>query len=91
VREVPTLAVAQAFRSRGFTLPLYFDTRGSASRALGQVGSPHYFVIDPVGQLRFESRSPDEVLRQVAAIQGRPLPRTPVVGVPTMLPPTSRR
>jgi thiol-disulfide isomerase/thioredoxin len=91
VREVPNAVVVRAFRSRGFALPLYFDTRGRASRALGQVGTPHYFVFDPLGGVRFESRSPDEILRQVAAIQGRPLPRIDAIRLPVTARPAAAR
>ncbi|HEX6042814.1 redoxin domain-containing protein [Longimicrobium sp.] len=56
-------------RENGFTFPIYFDTDRAARRALQNQGTPTYLVLDASGRIRFDTHSPEDVLRQVEVLR----------------------
>lgn len=52
----------------GWPLHVLYDSNGEAGRALNSRGTPHYFVLDAAGRLRFQSGLED-LPRHTAALQ----------------------
>jgi hypothetical protein len=49
-------------------LPVYHDVRREAAHAFAQSGTPTYFVVDPVGRVRFPYTSLEALLRESLAV-----------------------
>lgn len=53
----------------GYSGLVYHDVDREVSHAFGSLGSPHYFVLDRSGAVRYEFTSLEEIPRQVAALR----------------------
>jgi thiol-disulfide isomerase/thioredoxin len=67
--EEPSSDVREFLKKNNHSFPVFFDTQGDAQRAFDNRATPRYFVLEPSGQIRFDTRLPDDVIRQVALLQ----------------------
>ena len=51
----PTPALRDVLRSKAFTLPVYLDAGGSASKAFNNWGTPHAYLLDAKGNVMFSA------------------------------------
>ena len=56
-QALPTPALRDVLRSKAFTLPVYLDSGGSASKAFNNWGTPHAYVLDAKGNVMFSATS----------------------------------
>jgi peroxiredoxin len=69
--EEPSSDAREFLEKNNHSFPVFFDTEGDARRAFDNRATPRYMVLDPSGHIRFDSYSPDDVLRQVAVLYSR--------------------
>jgi hypothetical protein len=60
--EAPSEGLSAALARHGFTGRLAYDDRGVVSRAMRQVGTPQYFVVEGGNMIRFDARRIDDVI-----------------------------
>jgi thiol-disulfide isomerase/thioredoxin len=67
--EAPSADFRAEVRTLGLSVPVYHDTRREAAHGFRSSGTPHYFVVDADGRIRFEYTSPADIPRQVAVLR----------------------
>jgi hypothetical protein len=68
--EPPSAEIQRYLAERQVSIPTYYDRDGEARTAFANFGTPHYYVLDGAGQIRFEQVSAlPELLTQVAALR----------------------
>ncbi len=67
--DTPNAEFRAFVAENGLTFPIYLDTDRAAQRALQNQGTPTYLVLDPRGRIRFDTYSPDHLLRQAEVLR----------------------
>lgn len=67
--EPPSEDVRRFLAEKGLTFPAYFDVDRDARRAFDNGATPHYFVLDAAGRIRFEGHTPSSGEREIAALR----------------------
>ncbi len=53
IAEPPSPEFSRYMSAKGITFPVYHDVRNELTQALGQWGTPEYYVLDGEGRVRF--------------------------------------
>lgn len=69
--EPPSAAMESYLVKKELSFTVYHDSERTAQRAMENRAVPTYVVIDGRGRIRFESHVLDDVVRQMAMLQGR--------------------
>jgi hypothetical protein len=75
VDAAPSDALRAYFAAEAPGLPVAFDHRGEAMRALVAFGTPSYFVLDGHGRVRFEEAALSDIPRQIATLRAEQIAR----------------
>jgi peroxiredoxin len=68
-KDESSAAVSSFLGQAQYRFPAFLDPDGDAARAFDNQITPRYFVLDGAGRIRFDNYSPDDILRQVAALR----------------------
>jgi thiol-disulfide isomerase/thioredoxin len=67
--ETPSNDLKAFMRSKKWTLPIYYDSRGELKQAFANFGTPAYYVLDNSGRIRFDWADGEaELIAQLDAI-----------------------
>lgn len=61
-QPAPTQALRDVLRSKSFTLPVYLDVGGTASKAFNNWGTPQAYLLDAKGNVMFSATSDLEIV-----------------------------